>query len=209
MVVRTPAPPMGQFYEPPSSPCKPPSVRGAVIPYRRVRTERSPASVGNLVGTYSQGSGPPRTSCNIAWGEGGLLRSFLWKHIDVASCRGSDMSRGKSRRKAENSRTNRQRLVELFQQRPAFLPKIDVIEFSAVHLRLQCEDRSYDYWPSTGRVWETNSARGSMILTVDELWSLVSGESQASVTKAEARWQRSSDAEHERRVREFLGARRH
>lgn len=105
--------------------------------------------------------------------------------------------------------SNRQRLEELFRNHPAALPEVEVIEFCSTHLRLTCDGRSFDYWPSTGRVWETGSCRSSMRLTVDELWSLVIGDNQLPATKRESRWQRSSEAEHERRVHAFLSAGRH
>ena len=100
---------------------------------------------------------------------------------------------------------NLERLRELHGNHPSNQPQVTVEELQFYHFRLSCGGRMYDYWPSTGKVWEVNSSKRATVMPVDDLWNLVVGSEQPALQFTSYGW--SADREHEKRVREFL--RRH
>lgn len=78
-----------------------------------------------------------------------------------------------SKKRRENRYRNIARLRELWSERPVNLPPVEVIELDRdIHLRLTCEDRVWDYWPSTGRAWKVGH-NDSLLVSVEDLFAAV------------------------------------
>ena len=110
----------------------------------------------------------------------------------------------KRKQRQLNLEQNVERLKELFKERPSSLPEVIVDQLSPIHLRLTCEGRRWDYWPSTSRAWEVNSNVKAIVMPPDDVWAVVTGAEDPVFELARTGKPDMSPWAHERRVLRWL-----